>query len=168
MPELSQCRSTEWCDSLREESIVELRSRITLKGENIASKSHHQDTKAPGIPSRTQGTGQQTRSLSEKTFLSFRTERSEERNLENTQCFNERDFSLSLEMTVLGQAPGTAWRKSLIGRWFLIRQRDFFVGWAKAVALPTEECGFTSEVGKIAPLPTLRWNGIRVHFSLSY
>jgi hypothetical protein len=48
----------------------------------------------------------------------------------------------------------------------LILQRDFFVGWAKAVALPTEKCGFTSAVGKIERLPTLRWNGIRVHFSL--
>jgi len=42
------------------------------------------------------------------------------------------------------------------------------VGWAEAVALPTEECGFRSEVGKTKPLPTLRWNGIRLHFSLSY
>jgi hypothetical protein len=49
-----------------------------------------------------------------------------------------------------------------------VLQRDSFAGWAKAVALPTEECGFTSAVGKIRPLPTLRWNGIRVLFSLQY
>jgi hypothetical protein len=39
------------------------------------------------------------------------------------------------------------------------------VGWAKALTLPTEECGFTSRVGKMAPLPALHWNNIRVHFS---
>jgi hypothetical protein len=50
----------------------------------------------------------------------------------------------------------------------LILQRDFFVGWVEAVALLTEKCGFTSEVGKIEPLPTSGWNGIRLHFSLVY
>jgi hypothetical protein len=40
------------------------------------------------------------------------------------------------------------------------------VGWAKAAALPTEKCGFTAMVGRMEPLPTLRWSGIRVHFSL--
>jgi hypothetical protein len=47
-----------------------------------------------------------------------------------------------------------------------VLQRDFFAGRAKAAALPTEKCSFTSAVGKIEPLPTLRWSGIRVHFSL--
>jgi hypothetical protein len=37
---------------------------------------------------------------------------------------------------------------------FLIPDRDFLVGRAKAVALPTEKCGFTAMVGKMAPLPT--------------
>jgi len=48
----------------------------------------------------------------------------------------------------------------------LVLQRDFFAGWAKAVALPTEKCGFTTTVGKIDPLPTVRRNSIRLHFSL--
>jgi len=32
-----------------------------------------------------------------------------------------------------------------------VLQRDFFAGWAKAAALPTEKCSFTSAVGKIEP-----------------
>jgi hypothetical protein len=50
-------------------------------------------------------TGELDTALSENTALSFRTERSEERNLEKSKCYCERDFSLSLEMTVLGQPP---------------------------------------------------------------
>jgi hypothetical protein len=44
----------------------------------------------------------------------------------------------------------------------------FFVGWAKAAALPTKECGFTATVGKMEPLPTLHGNSTRLHFSLKY
>ncbi|MGV8075517.1 MAG: hypothetical protein AB2L11_13300, partial [Syntrophobacteraceae bacterium] len=40
------------------------------------------------------------------TFLSFRTEHGEERNLSTSVHSDEPDFSLSLEMTVLVQLPG--------------------------------------------------------------
>jgi len=48
------------------------------------------------------------KNLSENACVSFRTERGEERNLEKSGYYDEQDFSLSLEMTVLGQAPGLA------------------------------------------------------------
>jgi hypothetical protein len=63
----------------------------------------------PCIPSSTIACSEKflvSRRLSENTSLSFRTKRSEERNLEKSRCYCERDFSLSLEMTVLGQPPG--------------------------------------------------------------
>ncbi len=44
---------------------------------------------------------------------------------------------------------------STTGKLRLVLQRDFFVGWAKAPALPTKKCGFTTTVGKIKTLPTL-------------
>jgi hypothetical protein len=43
--------------------------------------------------------------LSENTLLSFRTERGEVRNPEKSECYDDQDFSLSLETTVLGQPP---------------------------------------------------------------
>jgi hypothetical protein len=51
----------------------------------------------------------------------------------------------------------------IVARWgtlnrverYSVRQRDFLAGWAKAVALPTEKCGFTTMVGKAIHLPTL-------------
>ncbi len=55
---------------------------------------------------------------------------------------------------------------STTGKLRSVLQRDFFVGWAKAAALPTEKCGFTTTVGQIEPLPTLRRNSIQPHFSL--
>jgi hypothetical protein len=43
--------------------------------------------------------------MSENTFLPFRTVCSGERNLVNSWCYDEPDFSLSLEMTFLGESP---------------------------------------------------------------
>jgi hypothetical protein len=50
------------------------------------------------------------------TSLSFRTERSEERNLEKSRCYCERDFSLALEMTVIGQPPRNGHRQTFSRR----------------------------------------------------
>jgi hypothetical protein len=51
---------------------------------------------------------ERSRRLSENGPLSFRTERSEERNLGKSMNYDEQDFSLPLEMTVLGQRPSAS------------------------------------------------------------
>jgi hypothetical protein len=67
------------------------------------------------------------RRLSENTFMSFRTEHSEERNLVNSWCYNEQDFSLPLEMTVLGHLLEV--RRSLhIGSFLTLEILSGFIG----------------------------------------